>query len=243
MCAGFSANEEDLYFKTVESVSRRLRATRDAADLLAVVREAYQGFDRAYATAPAAARKAVACHAGCGTCCYEQVGVQAHEVLIAAEFVQEHYSPAELESVIARAAFARRPSAGPLAPRTPCVLLRDGSCSIYAARPEACRAHHSHNAAACRQNLAAGNEAIDVYIRGLRGRMFAVMLGIDQAAVEAGFDGQAYDFGSALHEALTDRLCAVRWTRRQSAFPVSCRETPDENDPEAGEMRRWGAGA
>jgi hypothetical protein len=54
--------------------------------------------------------------------------------------------------------------------------------------------------------------------------MFAVMLGIDQAVTEAGFDDQAYDFGSAMHEALTDSLCAARWMQRQPAFPDSCRE-------------------
>jgi hypothetical protein len=60
--------------------------------------------------------------------------------------------------------------------------------------------------------------------------MFAVMLAIDQAVVEAGFDGQAYDFGSALHEALTSSLCAVRWVQRQNAFPEACREAGNAQD-------------
>jgi hypothetical protein len=53
---------------------------------------------------------------------------------------------------------------------------------------------------------------------GLRGRMFAVMLGLDQGVEDAGFDDQAYDFGTALHEALTDSRCASRWTQRQATF-------------------------
>jgi hypothetical protein len=63
-----------------------------------------------------------------------------------------------------------------------------------------------------------------VLIPQIRGRMFAVMLAIDQAAEAAGFDAQAYDFGSALHEALTDSLCVVRWLRRQPAFSAACHE-------------------
>jgi hypothetical protein len=52
--------------------------------------------------------------------------------------------------------------------------------------------------------------------------MFAVMLGMDEAIEAAGFDDRAYDFGSALHEALTNSLCRVLWIRRKAAFPDSC---------------------
>jgi uncharacterized protein len=90
-------------------------------------------------------------------------------------------------------------------------------------------------------NLASGREDIDVYIPEVRGRMFAVMLAMDQAVAEAGYDGRAYDFGSALHEALTNSLCAVRWVRRQPAFPDSCREASESDDDEdSGVMRSEG---
>jgi Fe-S-cluster containining protein len=173
--------------------------------------------------------------------------VQAHEVLIAAQYVQTHFSPAALDELIVRSAahreaFAGRTSFERMSLRKPCVLLLDdGSCSIYEGRPEACRSHHSHNAESCRTNLASGREDLDVYIPDVRGRMFAVMLGIDQAVAEAGFDGQAYDFGSALHEALTNSLCAVRWVQRDSAFPESCREAGEPgDDDETGIMRPEG---
>jgi uncharacterized protein len=229
MATGFSPDEEALYHKTAEAVLRQLRKTRNPADLLAVLRVAQKRFDRAYDAAPAEARATVSCRAGCGTCCHVPVGAQAHEVLIAAEYIQARFSPEALESVIAgvaahRAAFAGRNSEERLAQKRPCVLLQNDSCSIYEARPGSCRSHHSRNLDGCRTNLAAGRDLVDVLIPEIRGRMFAVMLAIDQAAEEAGFDAQAYDFGSALHEALTDSLCAVRWTRRQPAFSAACRE-------------------
>ena len=105
---------------------------------------------------------------------------------------------------------------------------------------EACRSHHSHNALACRTNIESGREEIDVYIPGVRGRMFAIMLAIDQAVAEAGFDGYAYDFGSALNEALTDSFCVARWIQRQPAFSESCREASDPGDEETGVLRAEG---
>ena len=236
MSTMFSPEEERLFEKTGGSVLKRLQKTGNPADLLAVVRTAHHGFDRAYDAAPAKARALVACRAGCGTCCHVPVGVQAHEVLLAAVHLQKHFPPAELEAVIARlaahrAAFAGKSAEQRSALRLPCALLRDESCSIYEARPESCRSHHSRNLDGCRSNLASGFDHVDVLIPEIRGRMFAVMLAIDYAVAEAGFDGQAYDFGSALHEALTNSLCAVRWTRREAAFPVDCHEAGYPDDP------------
>jgi Fe-S-cluster containining protein len=238
MGSGFNADEEEMFYQTGEALLKRLRRTRNPADLLATVRLAYEEFDRAYASAPAEAQAAVACRSGCAACCHERVGVQAHEVLIAANHIQRHFTPAELDDVIARAAahrvaLAERDRPGWQPPRSPCVLLRAGACSIYESRPEACRSHHSHDAAACQTNLEQGNEAIDVKIPGLRGRMYAVMLGLDHAVEEAGFDDRAYDFGTALYEALTDSRCAIRWTQRQPAFPASCLETLEWPDADS----------
>ncbi len=246
MSTGFSLEEEQLFEKTGGAVFERLRKTRNPADLLGVLRQAHKRFDRAYDSAPATARAAVACRAGCGTCCHVPVGVQAHEVFIAAEFIQTRYSPEDLAAVIDRvaahrAAFAGRTMDERAALKTPCALLRDGSCTIYEARPETCRSHHSHNLDGCRSNLESGLDVIDVLIPEIRGRMFAVMLGIDQAVAEVGFDGQAYDFGSALHEALTDAMCVVRWRQRLPAFPESCREVGQPDDaPDAGVIRAEG---
>jgi Fe-S-cluster containining protein len=245
MCAQFTAEEDELFEKTGAVLLKRLRKTRNPSDLLSVVAGTHKEFERAFGSAPSVDRARVACQAGCDSCCHVPVGVQAHEVLIVAHHVQLHFSPAELEALIERCAvhrvaFAGRSNAERTALKRPCVALRDGNCLVYTARPEACRSHHSHDAAACRSNLETGDEALDVYIPGIRGRMFAVMLAIDQAAVEAGYDGRAYDLGSALHEALTDGMCAVRWRQRQPAFPDSCREASGMEDDGSGVMEPEG---
>ncbi|MEN9661269.1 MAG: hypothetical protein RL324_218 [Verrucomicrobiota bacterium] len=229
MSTSWTHAEEALFEKTGAAVLHGLKKVRNPADLLGVIRQAHLEFDRAEAAAPAAARGAIACRAGCGACCHVLVGVQAHEVLIVAEYIQTHFSPEELEVVIARtaaqrAAFAGLAYADRWALQRPCALLDEDSCSVHEARPEACRAHHSSDVEACHANFDAAEEKYDATIPGLHGRMFAVMLAIDQGVVEAGLDGQAYDLGSALHEALTDSHCAVRWMNGQKAFPDSCLE-------------------
>src|SRR5688572_11988463 len=131
MCAQFSDEEDALFEKTGAAVLKRLRKTRNPADFLSVISNAHKEFDRAYSSAPASARESVACRAGCDACCHVPVGVQAHEVLIVAHHVQTHFSPLELESLIARAevhraAFSGRSGVERMALRTPCVLLSGG---------------------------------------------------------------------------------------------------------------------
>jgi len=162
------------------------------------------------------------------------VDVQAHEVFFAAEHIQVNFSPVDLAGVIERTAAHRARVAGQRSNqrarlRQPCVLLHEDRCTIYEGRPEACRAHHTSSVAACQAHLVDPQVAIEkAYIPALRARLFAVMLGLDEAIEEAGFDDRAYDFGSALHEALTNSLCRVLWLRRKPAFPDSCLADPLE---------------
>jgi Fe-S-cluster containining protein len=208
----------------------RLEEAEDEPAVYAALRWGAAELDRTFADTSAKVRAVVACRAGCDFCCRGPIGVQAHEVLLAVDHIRKHFSSAEIEAVIERAAAHRRLLASPGAEgdgrfQQPCALLRDGRCSIYASRPEICRSHHTSDAGLCAARAADPSVAVDpAYIPALRARMFAVMLGIDAAMEEAGFDDQAYDFGSALHEALTNSLCAHRWAKRQAAFPASCRE-------------------
>ncbi len=218
-----------LYVKTVERMGQRLQAITEPAAMLTALGWGMQELDRTYEETPAKVRATVACAAGCSHCCHGPVDVQAHEVFFAAEHIQLNFSSGELAAVIERTA-ARRSRVSGLGSderdrvRQPCALLRDdGNCSIYQGRPEACRVHHASDAAVCSAHASDADVDLDsVYIPTLRARMFAVMLGMDEAIEEAGFDDRSYDFGSALNEALTNSLCRVLWMRRKAAFPDSC---------------------
>jgi Fe-S-cluster containining protein len=216
-----------LYAQAVHGMARRLATVDEPGKMFAALRWGMDELERTLAETPAKVRATVACRAGCGWCCSVPVDVQAHEVFFAAEHIQVNFSPDELAAVLARTA-AHRAQVSALTSderaqrMKPCPLLSaEGSCTIYAGRPEICRSHHASDASVC----AAAQQPGDferVHIPPLKARMFAVMLGLDEAIETAGFDSRAYDLGSALHEALTNSLCLARWLRHQPAFPDSC---------------------
>ena len=219
---------QQLYAQTVRHLVQQLRSVTEPVAMFTALSWGMQQLDRTYETTPAKVRATVACRAGCSHCCSVSVDVQAHEVFFAAEYIQIHFSPDDLAGVIARTA-ARRARVTGLARqerdhlRQPCALLRDDQCSIYQGRPEACRVHHTSDATVCAAHIADPTVDLEaVYIPTLRARLFAVMLGMDEALEAAGFDDRAYDFGSALHEALTNSLCRTLWMRQKPAFPDSC---------------------
>jgi Fe-S-cluster containining protein len=218
-----------LYAHSVEAMGRRLQAVSEPAAMFEALRKGMEELDRAHDETSAKVRARVACRAGCSHCCSVSVDVQAHEVFFAAEYIQVNFSADELAGVIERTA-ARRARVKDLTSEErdrlshPCALLgADGNCTIYEGRPEACRVHHTSDASVCAAHAA--DRAVDldaVYVPELRARMFAVMLGLDEALEAAGYDDRSYDFGSALNEALTNSLCRVLWLRRKAAFPDSC---------------------
>lgn len=225
-----AAQSEALFTKMAGDLRERLRAANDRNSIFAALRWGTAELDRTYARTPPKVKGQVACRAGCDFCCRVPMGVQAHEVFLAADHIQNHFSTAEVARVVERTAEHRKRIAGLSAAEygkvfQRCALLRDSQCSIYESRPEICRSHHSSDAKICEAYV--GDASVPVqngYIPALRSRMFAAMLGIDQAVSDSGFDSRAYDFGSALHEALTNTLCLVLWAKKGIAFPDSCLE-------------------
>jgi len=217
----------ELFAAAVHGMEGRLVAIAQPGDMFAALRWGMGELERTLAETPAKVRATVACRAGCGWCCSVPVDVQAHEVFFAAEYIQLNFSPDDLVAVLARTSAHRTRHAALNSDERaqtmkPCPLLNAaGSCTIYEGRPEICRSHHASDATVCAAAREPG-EFERVHIPALKARMFAVMLGLDEAIEAAGFDDRAYDFGSALHEALTNSLCLARWLRHQPAFPDAC---------------------
>jgi Fe-S-cluster containining protein len=220
---------QQLYAQTAVETGERLRAITEPAEVFGVLRWGMQLIEQALIETPAKFRTEIACAAGCSHCCRVAVDVQAHEVLLAADYIQLHFNPGQLAGVIERTAVHRRRLAGLTGEQRarliqPCALLdSEGRCTIYEDRPEACRVHHTSDADVCAAHLA--DPSVDlgrVFIPALRARLFAVMLGMDSAIEAAGFDDRSYDLGSALHEALTNSLCRVLWLRHRPAFSDDC---------------------
>lgn len=222
------AKRFEMFDHTVAGMAERLLRVRAPAEMMTALRWGVDELDQAYAGTSPRVLARVACRAGCDSCCSVPVDASAHEVFFAADHIQTHFSPTALTAVIARLEGHRdRVTAydeGERArSRKRCALLKAGACSIYDARPGTCRSHHTSDVALCIANKAdASVNVTKAYLPSLRARMFAVTFGIDEAMEAAGYDERCYDFGSALHEALTNSLCLMRWLRRQPAFPDSC---------------------
>lgn len=218
----------EIFDHTVAHLGRRLLKVRAPEQMMSALRWGMDEMEKALAETPAGVRAKVACRSGCDFCCHVPVDVQAHEVFFAADHIQVNFSPRALNAVIARlkkhrTRFGAHTGDERATSRSPCALLKDGACTIYAGRPEACRSHHSSDAAVCAAYLAdPATDLAQAYIPALRARLFAVKMGLDEAIEAAGYDERSYDFGSALHEALTDSLCLTRWLRRQPAFGDAC---------------------
>ena len=111
--------------------------------------------DGLLARAPAGA---VACQAGCDHCCYQSVGVTPPEALAIRDHLRKTRSAADLAAVAAHLAERHDRTRGlssdeRFSPDHPCPFLREGRCSIYQARPLACRGMNSLDAGECATRL------------------------------------------------------------------------------------------
>lgn len=102
-----------------------------------------------------------ACRAGCDACCYNQVELTAPEALNIGAYLADTLDGNDLQRLLGRVekSFSRQTGktkiqlAGRRA-ELPCPLLADGCCLVYEVRPLMCRAMHSLEEKACRQELA-----------------------------------------------------------------------------------------
>ena len=241
------ARRFQMFDHTVDEMGQRLQKVRAPAQMMTALDWGMTELEKTFAESPAGVKSSVACRAGCDHCCSVPVDVQAHEVFFAADHIQRLFSVEALDQLLDRLDRHRR-RVSDLAKgarahsRKPCALLGGGSCSIYAGRPEACRCHHSSNAAVCAAHQSDPTVDISkIFIPALRARLFAVRMGLDEAIEAVGYDDRNYDFGSALHEALTNSLNLVAWMRRQPAFPDSClSQPPDSNAPGDPKIKKVG---
>ena len=135
-----------------------------------------------------------ACRVGCAHCCHQAVGVTPPEVFAIHDHLRATRSAAELDALAVRVRAADDLTRGMtpadrLSPAHPCPFLVDERCSIYEARPLACRGTNSLDAAACERNLrdpdaraafVAGTASVPCYVEPFRAG-HAVTAGLQMA--------------------------------------------------------------
>lgn len=96
----------------------------------------------------------VACHNGCHWCCHQAVYANSYELHFLSEQVKKNFTEKELSSLISLTEVKYAQTAvltekEILKFKSPCPLLKNGSCSIYSARPMACRIYLSTKIESC----------------------------------------------------------------------------------------------
>jgi Fe-S-cluster containining protein len=96
----------------------------------------------------------VACHKGCHWCCHQAVYANSYELHYLSEKIKSQFSNEKiagcLEVAEAKHAVTSQMSEEEVAGyKSPCPLLENGACSIYDARPMACRIYLSTQLHTC----------------------------------------------------------------------------------------------
>ena len=163
-----------------------------------------------------------ACKKGCAYCCHLHVAVTIPELLLAVGYARETKDAAELAALAARAKHAAYLARGttPLTyPMPPCAFLgEDGACTIYAARPLACRGHHSFDVEACRQVFETKKDVPTPKRETLVMLGDSAARGLRDALSELRLDGGTYELNQALDIALREPEADVRWRNGEAVF-------------------------
>jgi Fe-S-cluster containining protein len=189
----------------------------------------------------------VACKPGCAFCCLGvRVDATAPEVLTIARGFRETLSVAQLavvrEHVERHAAAVRAMTLEQrYRARTPCALLDVASnrCTVYAARPMRCRAHHSLSATDC-EAISVDPERPRVLPRypAVIDAHDAMILGQRRALAAEKLDFRTFDLSLALSVALAHEDAAERWARGERLFDAAVFSWPDEEPPVESELPR-----
>lgn len=166
---------------------------------------------------------AIACRAGCSWCCSLFVSATAPEILLIADYLRATYSTAQLAALRERLAEREQLIAGTTAKqrsaaRRPCVLLVDGSCSVYPVRPLACGSWTSTNAKRCEESwrrhwaTTITSNQLQLWLYG------GVMLGLREGLDACDLPAEQLDLTIALRIALDTPDADARWLAGEPIF-------------------------
>ena len=203
----------------------RVRATADSMQARAQTIRMYGRLAALQRDVIARERVRVECERGCSYCCHLRVEIRPHEAFALAHHVQTKLGADARARALARIERNLARIAG-LAPQAhvragiPCALLEDGACSVYEARPAACRKYYSVSRSVCRDAFNDTSAPLTGAIENETVRLAgnAVALGHAKGLEEAGYDTQLYELHFALNRALADPKAEKRYRNRKRPF-------------------------
>ena len=165
------------------------------------------------------------CQPGCNFCCYNQVELTAPEALLMGNFLAERLDAANLQLLLGRVEKSCNRRAGKtkiqlaeLRAELPCPLLEAGYCLAYDVRPLMCRAMHSLQVDACRQELTDPNlSQVEFYLH-----RHLVHVSISQGLVDAclalGYQPGPVDLVQAIWQYFSQPGIGKRWLAGEVVF-------------------------
>ena len=225
---GLSFTRTDAYeaIALMRVLRDRLGQSRSAGRIAPLMTFLHDNFDRSARRIP---RELSACALGCSHCCHMWTALRAPEAL----FIKVAMPAAQREEIGAAVDDAHA-ATGPLSYEErlalvrPCPLLQDDACSLYAARPIACRTTASTDAAICaRAFRLLSDEDIPQPLVFLNQRT-SYSIALAGALRHAGYPAGAYEFNGALHAALARPDAEAAWLRGEDVFAgVQCDPADD----------------
>lgn len=161
----------------------------------------------------------IACRAGCANCCHFRVSILSVEAIGIAKHLRANRTPDEVEAILQAVrdyadTIASLPVEERIRYRLACPFLgEDMACSIYPARPFACRMHHSRSREAC-ESLDQAVPVIEEFVDATVPIMEGVHIGCDESDVMSG----ELEFIPAVRIALEDDQAEAKWLAGQDAF-------------------------
>ena len=171
-----------------------------------------------------------ACRSGCAHCCRFQVTVTPPEALALADHLRATTPApalAELAQDCGQLAKAERglDAGGRVRLKRACVFLRDECCTVYEARPLACRGANATDDTQCARALEGENINLSIYVHQAN-VMKAAARGLNHATDAA--VGQL-ELTAAMAIALDDEKAAARWLAGEPVF-ADARLPPRNNN-------------
>jgi Fe-S-cluster containining protein len=174
----------------------------------------------------------VACRKGCALCCNIFVSASAPEIFAIADYVRANAQ--DLEAEIGRFRAAEAKTRG-LDVKTRmdgehvvCPLLVDSICSVYDARPSACRAFFSLSLSDCQRAEAGEDVEIRKPAMPIRGRA-AVVQGLWTVLYARRLPNRNYELGHALAIALENPAAEEQWYAGVEVFSAVAIDRDGEN--------------
>lgn len=192
---------------------------------------AHKAFEASVRADPPAS--ALACQKGCAYCCHAAVALTAPEAFLLAREVRS-MRPGNAEAnereLLARAgSTANLTAAQRFGAKLPCPLLADNRCSVYAARPLACRRVTSFAVAPCIEEYA-GQEGEILLPRKHVIHATTAQVALLAALQALGRPAKLYELSAAVRTVLETADAEVKWMAGQDIFAGVAAE--EETAPE-----------